>query len=46
VTCMRMDDKTEVKSLALPETKKDATLLANLLTCLSSTLFVLKPKGH
>jgi hypothetical protein len=33
------DDKTvlttEVKSLVLPETRKDTTLLANVLTCLS-----------
>ena len=29
---VRRDNKTEVKSLALPKTKKDATLLANVLT--------------
>jgi hypothetical protein len=32
------NDKTEVKSLVLPKTEKDATLLANTLMCLSSAL--------
>jgi hypothetical protein len=37
-------DKTEVKSLVLPETKKDTALLAGMLKCLGSVLE--EPKGH
>jgi len=40
------DDKTEVKSLVLPKTKKVAVLLANLANMSKGELFVLKPKGH
>ena len=40
------DDKTEVKSLVLPKTKKVAMLLANLANVSKGELFVLKPKGH
>ena len=40
------DDKTEVKSLALPKTKKVAMLLANLANMPKREFFVLKPKGH
>ena len=40
------DDKTEVKSLVLPKTKKVAVLLANLANVSKGELFVLKPKGH
>ena len=40
------DDKTEVKSLVLPKTKKVAMLLANLANMSKRELFVLKPKGH
>ena len=40
------DDKTEVKSLVLPKTKKVAMLLANLANMSKGELFVLKPKGH
>ena len=42
----RRDDKTEVKSLVLPKTKKVAMLLANLANVSKGELFVLKPKGH
>jgi hypothetical protein len=42
----RRDDKTKVKSLALPETKKVAMLLATVLTMSNSILFGKKPKGH
>ena len=42
----RRDDKTEVKSLVLPETKKVAVLLANLANMSKRELIVLKPKGH
>jgi hypothetical protein len=31
-------DKTEVKSLVLPKTRKDTALWANVLTCLGSVL--------
>ena len=43
---MMRDDKTEVKSLVLPKTKKVAVLLANLANMSKGELFVLKPKGH
>ena len=46
VTYRRRDDKTEVKSLVLPETKKVAMLLASMLTMSNSVLFGKKPKGH
>jgi hypothetical protein len=46
VMCRRRDDKTEVKSLMLPETKKVAMVLANLANVSKRELFVLKPKGH
>jgi hypothetical protein len=36
---MMRDDKTEVKSLVLPETKKVAMLLASMLTMSKSVLF-------
>ena len=42
----RRDDKTEVKSLVLPETKKVAMLLANLANVSKRELFILKPRGH
>jgi hypothetical protein len=41
----RRDDKTEVKSLVLPKTKKVAMLLASMLT-VSKVLFGRKPKRH
>jgi hypothetical protein len=44
--CRRRDDKTEVKFLVLPETKKVAMALANLANMSKRELFVLKPKGH
>jgi hypothetical protein len=46
VMYMMRDDKTEVKSLVLPETKKVAMLLASVLTMSKSLLFGKKPKGH
>ena len=42
----RRGDKTEVKSLVLPETKKVAKALADLADVSKRELFVLKPKGH
>ena len=42
----RRDDKTEVKSLVLPETKKAVVALANLANVSKRELFALKPKGH
>jgi hypothetical protein len=46
VMYMMGDDKTEVKSLVLPKTKKVAMLLASVLTMSKSVLFGKKPKGH
>jgi hypothetical protein len=43
---MMRDEKTEVKSLVLLETKKVAVLLASVLTMSKSVLFGKKPKGH
>ena len=39
----RRDDKTEVKSLALPETKKVAMLLASVLT-MSNSVFLVRSR--
>jgi hypothetical protein len=39
VMYMMRDDKTEVKSLVLPETKKVAMLLASMLTMSKSVLW-------
>jgi hypothetical protein len=46
VMYMMRDDKTEVRPLVLPKTKKVAMLLASMLTMSKSVLFGKKPKGH